>query len=382
MEKIRIGVVGMGGMGYAHAKSVVSLEETELTCVCDVEEEVAKESGDEFEVEYFTDYIKLIRSGLCDGVIVATPHWAHPEVSIFAMENGLHVLSEKPIAVTVSGADKMIEAAKRNKRVFAVMYQKRTEPAIRKAIGIVKNGTLGRIQRTLFIDPQCRAQAYYDSGTWRATWQGEGGGVLINQAPHGMDFFIELGGLPRVVTAKTRTTLHKIEVEDEACAFLEYENGAWGYYYTTTCEAGGGAYLELTGDKGKLVLRGGELRLYTFSEPLSEFIPKAADMWAIPEVKEEQFEIASDTTTGSHSVIIRNFARAILGEEPLLSPGEDGLKTVEFINAIILSGKKEKPVEVPVDREEYDSFIKGLGETSKLKKLVKAQRVTDPRFSE
>ena len=197
-----------------------------------------------------------------------------------------------------------------------------------------------------------------------------------------MDFFIELGGLPRVVTAKTRTTLHKIEVEDEACAFLEYENGAWGYYYTTTCEAGGGAYLELTGDKGKLVLRGGELRLYTFSEPLSEFIPKAADMWAIPEVKEEQFEIASDTTTGSHSVIIRNFARAILGEEPLLSPGEDGLKTVEFINAIILSGKKEKPVEVPVDREEYDSFIKGLGETSKLKKLVKAQRVTDPRFSE
>ena len=379
MEKVRIGVIGVGGMGYAHSKSVQSLEETELTCVCDAEKGIAKEKADEFGVKYFTDYTQLIKSGLCDGVIVATPHWFHPDISVFAFENGLHLLSEKPIAVTVSGADKMVAAAKRNKRLFAVMYQRRTEPVIKKAMEIVKSGTLGEIQRTLFMDPQYRAQAYYDSGTWRATWLGEGGGVLINQAPHGIDIFMELGGLPKRVTAKTRTKLHEIEVEDEASAFLEYQNGAWGYYYTTTCEAGGTSYLELAGDKGKLILRGEELKLWTFLQPLSEFTFKAEDMWASLEVKEEKFEIASDISTW-HSVIIRNFARAILDKEPLVSSGEDGLKSVEFINAVILSGREGKSVEIPVDREEYDSLIEELKKTSKPKKVAKVRRITDPRF--
>jgi predicted dehydrogenase len=182
------------------------------------------------------------------------------------------------------------------------------------------------------------------------------------------------------VEAKTRTRLHKIEVEDEASAFLEYENGAWGYYYTSTCEGCGGLHLELAGDKGKLVLEGGKLRLYKFSQPVSEFSVSSEDMWASPEVKEEEVALPSDIAVG-HSVIIENFARAIAHGEPLIAPGEDGLKSVEFINALILSGRKGKRVEIPVNRKEYDGFIEEMKKTSKPKEVVNVKRITDPRAS-
>jgi predicted dehydrogenase len=377
MEKIKIGVIGAGGMGSNHSKIIKSLEETELTGVCDIEEEVAKKVGEEFKVKYFTDHRKLIKSGLCDAVIVATPHWFHPEISVFAFENGLHVLCEKPIAVTVSGADTMVESVKKYKKVFSVMYQQRTIPAVKKAIALVKSGVLGELIRTLFVDTVIyRTQAYYDSTKWRGTLRG-GGGVLMNQAPHGIDIFISLGGLPMKVEAKTRTKLHQVEVEDEVSAFLEYQNGAWGYYYTTTCEAGGTSYLELVGDKAKLILRGEELKLYKFTPSISEFMFKSKELWNSPQVKEEKIEIPQkkEDIVG-YAGIIKNFARAVLYKEPLLVSGEDGLKSVEFINAVIMSGKKGTSVQIPVGRREYENFIEGLKKTSKPKnkKGMKIQR--------
>ncbi len=231
MDKVRIGVVGVGGMGYGHCKGVKEIDETILTCVCDGVQSLAESRSKEFDIPFFTDYNEMFASGLVDAVIVATPHWFHPDIAIAAFQKGLHVLSEKPIAVRVSDAERMIKASRKHKKVFAVMFQRRTEPVHRKALELIRSGAIGEIQRTLCLEPWYRAQAYYDSGTWRATWVGEGGGVLINQAPHGIDLFTMLGGMPSTVTAKTRTRLHKIEVEDEACAFLEYPNGAWA---TTT----------------------------------------------------------------------------------------------------------------------------------------------------
>ncbi len=380
MDKVRIGIVGVGGMGYAHCKSVVDIKETELTCVCDVDEEVAKERGKEFGVKYFTDYNKLIKSGLCDAIIVATPHWFHPEIAVSAFENGLHVLSEKPIAVKVSDADRMIEASEKNNRVFAVMYQRRVEWFVRKAKEIIDSGKVGEVLRTVCIDPWYRAQAYYNSATWRATWLGEGGGVLINQAPHTIDIFTYLAGLPSKVEAKTRTRLHDIEVEDEVSALLEYKNGAWGYYYTSTCEPVGPFHLEVSGDKGKLVIRGKDITFYNYETPIKEFTEKAPDMWASLKIEEEKIIGNSNLPIG-HAVIIRNFARSILYGEKLIAPGKEGLNSVEFINACILSGKKNKVVEVPVNREEYDELMEELRKTSKPKKVVKVQRITDPKFN-
>ncbi|MGB9677383.1 MAG: Gfo/Idh/MocA family protein, partial [Candidatus Ratteibacteria bacterium] len=243
-----------------------------------------------------------------------------------------------------------------------------------------KNGAIGEIMKSVCIDPWYRSQAYYDSGTWRATWKGEGGGVLINQAPHTIDLFTLLAGLPKKIEAKTRTKLHEIEVEDEVSAFLEYENGAWGYYYTSTCEPVGPFHLEITGEKGKIIIREGTLTFYSFECPISEFTKKAPDMWASLKYTEEKIEIKSNIETG-HAVIIKNFARAILYGEELIVKGEEGLKSVEFINACILSGKKGKAVEIPVDRKEYDQLMEELVKSSKPKKVVKVERITDPNIA-
>lgn len=381
MKPVRIGVIGLGAMGYAHCKNVRSLKETVLACVCDNDAAVAKEKGKEFGVPYFTDYKKLIGSRLCDAVLVVIPHWFHPDVSICAFKNGLHVLCEKPVAVTVSDVDRMIAAAKRSGKKFAVMHQMRTEPFFKKAREILESGSIGKITRTLCVDPWYRSQAYYDSNVWRATWKGEGGGVLINQAPHIIDLFILLGGLPVTVDAKTRTRLHKIEVEDEVSAALQYKNGAWGYYYTTTCEAVGPFHMEISGDKGKLVIDGKEkMNFYKYSEPVSEFTRKAENMWASLKAEEKKFEFKSNVTTGQPEMI-QNFAAAISGKEKLFADGKDGLNAVEFINASILSGQKKKPVDIPVNRKEYDGLIEKLKKTSKPKKHVRIQRVADPKFN-
>jgi len=379
MEKVRIGIVGLGAMGYGHCKNVISIPETELTAVCDNSEDLARERGKEFGVPYFTDSRELINSGLCDGIIVVVPHWFHPDVSIYALQSGLNVLCEKPLAVTVSDAERMVKGAKKYKKVFSVMHQMRTEPFFKKAKEIVESGAIGKIHRTLCVDLWYRAQAYYDSGTWRATWKGEGGGVLINQAPHIIDLFIALAGLPCRIEAKTRTRLHKIEVEDDVCAFLEYRNGAWGYYYTTTCEPVRNFYIELAGEKGKLIIDGYKIKLYRYNEPVSVFTRKAKNMWEAIEAKEEIYQFESNLSTGQKE-IIKNFAEAILQKEKLLVTGKDGLNTVEFINACILSGKKGKPVDIPVDRDEYNRLIEKLKRLSKPKKNVKVQIATDPRL--
>jgi predicted dehydrogenase len=258
------------------------------------------------------------------------------------------------------------------------MYQQRALPEIRLAREIIKSGRLGEIRRTCMVQPNYRNQAYYDSAGWRATWKGEGGGVLINQSPHGIDLFLLLGGLPSNVVAKVRTRLHRIEVEDEATALLEYPNGAWGYYYTTTNEAPPVAFMEISGDKGKLVYHDGSLKFYSLKESIPEFTFSAKEMWESPEVIEEKLELPECET--GHKEIIKNFCRSILDGEMLIAPGEEGLWTVEFMNAVILSGRKNKAVDIPVDREEYEGLLDNLKKSSQEKTVKETKRVTDPRF--
>ncbi len=378
MEKIRIGVIGLGGMGQEHIKFIKEIPEAELTAVSDIDGKVTKEVSEKYKVPGFTDYRKLLESNLANAVLVATPHYFHPEIGISAMEKCIHCLSEKPIAVSVKEADKFVEGAKRNNVVFGVMYQSRALPEIRLARKIVKEGRLGEIRRTCCISKWYRPQAYFDSAGWRATWKGEGGGVLINQAPHTIDKFLLLGGLPKRVIAKVRTRLHKIEVEDEASALLEYPNGAWGYFYISTNEPPipETDYIEIVGDKGKLVFQNDRLRFFSFKNSISEFTFSSKDMWATPEVIEEKLELPECET--GHKEIIRNFCCSILHNEELISPGEDGLWTVEFMNALILSGKKDKSVDIPVDREEYEELLERLKKSSKEKKIKEVKRVTDP----
>jgi predicted dehydrogenase len=376
MERIRYGIVGTGGMGSGHCKTLQGIAEAQLVAVCDIIPEVAEAVGEEYNVPYCTDYKELIARDDVDAIIVATPHYYHPEVAIWAMDHGKPVISEKPIAVTVAAADAMLAAAQRTGVPFGVMHQTRADAVWRAAAGIVNEGRLGELYRTMLIYATFRSQAYYDSAGWRATWAGEGGGVLINQAPHSIDRFTWLGGLPSRVTAVTKTVNHRIEVEDVAMAMLEYPNGATGFIHCSTTEAPTSEIVELAGERGKLQIVNEQIRFWELPEGVKAFSDTSPGMWAHPPMNEVPVEIP-DAERG-HGAIIRNFARHLLQGEPLLAPGVQGIGTVELINAIILSGGTGQPVNVPVDRAQYDAYLDGLKATSTFKKAAGPdKRVTD-----
>ena len=375
MAKVRYGIVGAGGMGSGHAKTMQAIEECELAAVCDIVPEVAESVGEQYDVPYCTDYHQMIDRPDVDAVMVATPHYFHPEVCVYAMEKGKPVISEKPIAVTVSQADAMVEAARRTGTPFAAMHQTRSEPIWRAAAKVVQEGRLGEIYRTMMVYADFRSQAYYNSAGWRATWWGEGGGVLINQSPHSLDRFTWLGGLPSKVTAYTATRNHRIEVEDMAAAMLEYPNGAIGYVYCATNEHPGTDIMEFSGERGKLRIVGREIKLWELPEGVKAFSDASTEMWSHPPAVEAPVEVPECET--GHIVVLRNMARHILYGEELLAPGVEGIKTVEMINAMILSGKTHQPVDIPVDRARYDAFLEELKKTSARKSSGPDLRITD-----
>ncbi|MFW6189890.1 MAG: Gfo/Idh/MocA family protein [Planctomycetota bacterium] len=376
-EQVRVGVIGVGGMGSNHCKHVDDLEELELAAVVDINEDRAKQIGEQFDVPWFVHYRDLLGEEMVDAVTIATPHYFHPPIAVDSFHAGLHVLSEKPIGVRIGEAEKMAEAAEQTGKVFAVMFQMRTQANVQKAKEIVESGRLGPIRRTLLVSPEYRSQAYYDSGTWRATWGGEGGGVMMNQAPHIMDVFTMLGGLPKKVSGRCETALHEIEVEDQAQAMLEYEDGACGYFYVSTCEMGT-RVVEFVGDRGKLRMEGGKLRLWSFDPPVEQFTYENEEMWGRPDMEEVPLEV--EERESGHRVILRNFGRAILHGEELIAPGEVGLNSLELANAITLSSYTDRSVELPVDRAEFNELIEHLRATSKFREDWGAsESETDPQ---
>lgn len=379
MDRVRIGVVGVGGMGSGHCANMGQVEEARLAAVCDTDPAALEQAQANFGVPGFATHEELLDSGLVDAVIIATPHYFHPPIAEAAFARGIHVLSEKPVSVTVSAADRMNRAASESGCAFGVMYQMRSLGRVQTALKLVREGRLGELYRTSLVMGWYRSQAYYDSGGWRATWAGEGGGVLINQAPHFLDLYALLAGLPVRLTGRTRTRLHDIEVEDEAFATLEFANGAHGYLYASTTESPGHEMLELCGDRGKLVMHGASLRFFELKTSIRAHSAESKEMWAAPEVTEVELDVPA--TGGQHTDITRNFCRHILHGEPLLSPGVEGINAVELIDAVILSSHSGQTVSVPVDRTAYDDLMDELQRGSKAKTRVVEQRVTDTHYA-
>ncbi|RYG55291.1 Gfo/Idh/MocA family oxidoreductase, partial [bacterium] len=209
MQPVRFGVIGVGGMGGHHARSFKDLAEGTLVAVADVNAETAQKVAAETGAKAFVDANDLIDNGDVEAIIIATPHFFHPPVAEYAASKGVHVLTEKPIAVTVSAADRMIEAAEKGGVLLGVMFQQRTEKVRIKMKAMIDGGELGAVHRVSMMAPWYRPQAYYGSGAWRGTWKGEGGGILMNQAPHSLDQFVWLaGGSPQSVQAIAGTRLH------------------------------------------------------------------------------------------------------------------------------------------------------------------------------
>lgn len=381
IKEVRLGIAGVGGMGSNHARSILEgkINRLRLVAVCDVDQTRLDAFSD--DLLKFTDSGAMIRSGKIDAMLVATPHYAHTTIGIDGLNNGIHVLLEKPISVHKADCERLIDAYKKNKKknlVFAAMFNQRTTPVYQKLRDLVQKGDLGQITRVNWIITNWfRAQAYYNSGGWRATWKGEGGGVLLNQCPHNLDLLQWITGMPVNVRAFCHFgKWHDIEVEDEVTAYFEYANGATGVFITTTGEAPGTNRLEICGENGKAVLENGKL---TFIRNITSMIAfsKATECgFAQPEVW--HVEIPVPHGGGQHNGILQDFTDSILTGKPLLAPAEEGIHSVELGNAMILSSHTGKTVDLPMNGATYERLLKKLiRESTSEKKVTKSAKPAD-----
>jgi predicted dehydrogenase len=365
METVRFGVVGLGNMGTYHCNYLGSLPGAKLGAICESDAAKLKAAGEKFAAaEKFERWEEMLASKSIDAVLIATPHYQHPDIAIAAFDHNLHVLCEKPAAVTVKQARRMNDAAaKKPKLKFAMNFQMRANPVLRKVRDLIQRGDAGEISRiTWIVTNWFRTNAYYASGGWRATWAGEGGGVLINQCPHNLDQLHWLTGMmPRKITAVAFIgKTHPIEVEDEVSAIMEYDNSAIGHFITTTGEAPGTDRLEIAGDKGKIVSEGGKLFFKMNRQGVREFRETTTQSFAVPESWDIDLPVTKGETIDNVKTLTQNFINAVLKDEPLIAPGEEGAKGLEIGNAMLMAGITRTPVELPLDGDAFESFLADL----------------------
>jgi predicted dehydrogenase len=370
MSNVRIGIIGLGNIGQHHATYLTAgkVAQAELVAVADA----VPGKLDRFKpLRVFSDAEELIRSGLVDAVVIATPHYQHTTLGIAALQHGLHVMVEKPISAHKADAERLIAAHQANPRlVFAGMFQLRAEPRYLKIRRLLQEGHLGQVVRMSWIMTDWfRTEAYYASGGWRATWKGEGGGVLLNQCLHNLDALQWLLGMPKSVRGFCQLgRFHDIEVEDDVSAYLEFSNGATGMFVSSTGEAPGTNRLEICGTKGKLVLERDKL-LFTRNEcDMLEFSRTAKLGFAKPETW--NVEIPFENAVNPHAILMQNFVNAIHSAEPLIAPGEEGIHSVELANVMLYSSLLGQTVELPMDSAAYEGRLNDLIAGSKAEKKV------------
>ncbi|MGN8842673.1 Gfo/Idh/MocA family protein [Bacillus sp. 522_BSPC] len=355
MNKVRIGIIGIGAMGSNHAESLVTdkIPHAELTAVCDISGERLEWAKKKFgeQVKRFHNVDDFFNSNAFDAVMIVTPHYDHPSLAIRALQAGYHTLIEKPAGVYTKAVREMNEVAKKSGKVFGIMYNQRTNPLYRKVKDLMDSGELGELKRTVWIITNWyRPQSYYDSGGWRATWSGEGGGVLLNQDPHQLDLWQWICGMPKRVRAfMDFGKYHDIEVEDDVTAYVEYDNGATGVFITSTGEAPGTNRLEVTGDKGKIVIEDGKLTFWRLRVSERVFNREFKGGFGSPECWKCDIPIEGDNT--QHVGIIENWTNAIRNGAELIAPGIEGIDGLTISNAMHLSAWTDRWVDIPLDED-------------------------------
>lgn len=371
MKQVRLGIIGIGGMGSGHAVNVKDgkVPDLVLTAVADIRQsrlDWAKENLPE-DIALFSDGKELVDSGKCDAILIATPHYLHPVFTIYALEHGLHVISEKPAGVYTKQVREMNEAAAKSDKTFAIMFNQRTNCVYRKLHEMITSGELGQMKRmNQIITDWYRTQSYYDAADWKATWDGEGGGVLLNQCPHQLDLLQWLCGLPVKVRAFCHESKwHNIEVEDDVTAYLEFENGATGVFVTSTADAPGTNRLELTFEMGKIICEHGKLTFYKLSENERPFCMNEKEGFKTPEVT--TIDVETDGENEQHIGVLKAFTNHILNGTPLVASGQEGIRALMLSNAMYLSSWLGKTVELPIDEELFLEKLKAKRATSKKK---------------
>lgn len=373
MAGVKVGIIGIGNMGFAHFQSIMDgkVPGMVVKAVCDLRKErlnLAKEKHP--EVEVYDSYEALLKYSDTEAIIVAVPHPLHTKIAMAVLKSNRHVLVEKPVDIKISNAQKLNQVAKESGKQFGIMFNQRTNGLFAKARELVKSGELGALKRSVWIITNWyRTQCYYDSGSWRATWGGEGGGVLLNQAPHNLDLWQWICGMPCAVTAFCNEgKYHHIEVEDEATIYAEYENGATGVFITSTGDCPGTNRFEMTGTRGKIVLENGVLKFWKLKQDEREICENAKEGFISPETEYQEFTCEKEK---AHVGILNNFANAILYGEELLAPGYDGIYELTISNAAYLSQwKGNQKISLPFDTEEFDSILAQKAEKSVQRTVV------------
>lgn len=361
MDDVRLGIIGIGNMGHGHIGNIRGgqVPGCRVAALCDVDPAAYADIDGDYA--RFTDSKALIRSGEVDAVLIATPHYDHTTIGIDALRQGLHVMVEKPISVHKADCERLIKAYEqrpRREQVFAAMFNQRTNPRYQRIRELIHRGELGAIRRVNWvITDWFRTFAYYASGGWRATWDGEGGGVLLNQCPHQLDLLQWLVGMPQRVRAHCRFgQWHEIEVEDDVTAYLEFPDGATGVFVTTTGEAPGTNRLEIVGERGKLVEEAGTLRFTRNEVEMSAFSRSTDQGFGKPPVW--NCEIPIQGHGGGHAEVLSNFCAAVRGEAELIAPAVEGIHSVELANAMLLSAWQDKTIDLPLSARSYERLLK------------------------
>lgn len=371
MDRLRIGVVGIGNMGSVHAVQIFEgkVKGAILTAVCDIDKERLDWAKERFGdgVLRYKDYERLLADGSVDAILIVTPHWLHPVIAVKAFEKRIHVLTEKPAGVDTASVSEMNYAAKVGGMVFGIMYNQRTNPLYKKLHDLVREGALGEIKRFVWIiNNWYRTQAYYDSGNWRATWEGEGGGVLLNQCPHNLDIWQWIMGMPERVRAFCRAGhYHHISVEDDATIYAEYANGASAVFITST-----GEY------PGKAVVENGELKIFLLERDEREICFSSSI--GMPTEKVSYQTLQMEETDEGHLNILQNFTDVVCCGGNLIAPGEEGIYGLRISNAAYLSAWKEDWVSIPADEEEFLRYLRKKQEEEKaVLKKVKRENMAE-----
>ena len=374
MQKVRFGIIGVGNMGSSHIKNYLkgTMPEIEITAVADIKPDRLEWAKEQLpEVHTYDTAGALMDSGDVDAVLIATPHYDHPPLVIEALEKGLHAMSEKPAGVYTKQVREMNAVADKSNKKFGIMFNQRTNCLYRKAKELVDSKEFGELKRvTWIITDWYRTQAYYNSGGWRATWSGEGGGVLLNQCPHQLDLWQWICGMPEKITAICHEgKWHDIEVEDDVMIYAQYPNGATGTFITTTGDYPGTNRLEITLDRAKLICENGKLTVCELSVGTAEYTKTCANGFSSIEYKEYEAEL--DGRNDQHIEVMNKFAASILRDEPMTASGQEGINGLTISNAAFLSSWLGETVTLPIDEDKFYSLLQEKINSSTYKKVVK-----------
>lgn len=374
---VRIGIIGIGNMGSIHARTILGGKVDRLTLAGISDQSVDRR--DLFpEAPFFEDPEALIQSPEVDAVLVATPHFDHTRLGLATFRVGKHLLVEKPISVHKADCQRLIAGHDNPEQVFAAMFNQRTDPRYVKLKELIEGGQLGAIRRVVWIITDWfRTERYYASGGWRATWAGEGGGVLLNQCPHQLDLWQWLFGMPQKLRAYCHIgRYHEIEVEDDVTCYMEYADGCKGVFITTTGESPGTNRLEITAENGRVIIDGQTegIEWKRNEVPMSEWNRTTELAFSKPPVWDVQ--IPAGAKGPQHQGILENFVKAILDGESLIAPGREGIRSVELANAMIYSSFTDQTLELPLDAAAYAAFLQERIATSTFVKKGGGSRIS------